>query len=140
MTMKKSKKFATILFLLAVGMMSIMCLFACGWRSAKAGSYYFYSMSVESDGVKKEYQLGDVLPLGVVATQDFCIIRLKSNGGTLIRFQWDRDGEMGTWETIEGEPNKITITIDGESVLCECDGSTLVMYSTDNSNIVTFKK
>lgn len=138
--MKKANKLVAIFFLLAAGMMSAICLGACGWGSEKAGSYYFDSILLESDGVMKEYKLGDMLPWGVVATKDVRIIRLRSNGSVLLRLQEDRDGATGTWEAVEGEPQKITITIDGESMPCECDGSTLVLYYTDGSCIMTFKK
>lgn len=138
--MKKSNRLVALFFILAAGIMSAICLGACGWRNEKAGSYYFDSMLIESDGVMKEYKLGDTLPWGVVATKDVRIIRLTSNGGALLRLQEDRDEVTGTWETVEGEPNKIIITIDGESMPCECDGSTLVVYYTDGSRIMTFKK
>lgn len=138
--MIKSNRLVTIFFILVFGMMSAICLGACGWRSEKAGSYYFDSMMIESDGVVKEYKLGDVLPWGVVATKDVRIIRLTSNGSALLRLQEDKDGAPGTWEAVEGEPDKITITIDGESMSCECDGSTLVVYYADGSCIMTFKK
>ena len=138
--MKKSNRLVTIFFILVFGMMSAICLSACGWRNEKAGSYYFDSMMIESDGVMKEYKLGDMLPWGVVATKDVRIIRLTSNGSALLRLQEDRDGAPGTWESVEGEPDKITIIFDGDPMPCECDGSTLVVYYTDGSCIMTFKK
>ncbi len=60
--MKKFKRFGAACFILAVAMIGVICLGACGWSSEKAGSYYFDSMRIETDGVIKEYKIGDVLP------------------------------------------------------------------------------
>lgn len=141
--MKKTKwLFATILAFI----FGVLCLAACNVGKGMAGTYYFFSAQMETDGEVKEYGIGDTLLSGIVAKRDSFTFRLKSDGSVKVTIKSEEREEYnvtftGTWETVEGEPNKITITIEDDPLICECDGSTLIISYPENSmTIMTLKK
>ena len=137
--MKKAKWALATLLAFVFG---LLCLAACGAETGMAGTYYFVSVQMQTGAEMKEYGIGDTLPSGIVAKKDTCSFHLKSDGGLemIIGVEGQNMDMSGTWEAVEGEPNKITITIEESPLICECDGSTIVMTPPGNLYILTLKK
>ena len=140
--MKKAK---WVLVTLLAFVSGALCLAACGAETGMAGTYYFVSVQIETGGEMKEYGIGDTLPSGIVAKRDNCTFRLKSDGSISIVLQAEEREEYnetftGTWEMVEGETNKVMITIEDDPLICECDGSTLIVSPPGDPLVATFKK
>lgn len=105
-------------------------------------TYYFSSITVQTEEETKEYKIGDETPNGVVLKKDFCTIRLEPDGTAVIKFKvgFVSDEMTGTWEEAEDEPGKIVITVEEDPLVCECDGSTLVISVPGNSMTLILKK
>ena len=137
--MKKAKWALATLLAFVFG---ALCLAACGAETGMAGTYYFVSVQMQTGGEMKEYGIGDTMPSGIVAKRDSCTFHLKSDGSIDIVLRAENFNETmsGTWKTVEGEPNKIIITIDESPLTCECDGSTLIVSPPGYPFFATFKK
>ena len=136
--MKKVKVVLAIFFALTLG---VFCLGACNSASME-GTYCVDTAQTEINGTLQEYHIGDTLPNGVVMKKELCNICLKSDGSIEINLKLDDQIKTmtGTWTTVEGVPNRISITIDDDPLDCDCDGSSLVISPLGSLFILTMKK
>lgn len=120
-----------------MGILGVLTLSSCG-----GDKYHFVSARIEEDGEIKEYNIGDELPNGLRARKDTMTIQIKPDGVVVVetRVAFFSEKTTGTWEEVEGEPNKITIIVENDPVTCECEGSTLTMFLSDSSSCIVFRK
>lgn len=111
----------------------LCCAFVLAGCSGKvAGTYKFYSMTMEGMSIKvgEDFQ-------GVAITEDFATLTLEEDGTAKLEMSvmLGDEAQVGTWKEVDG---KIEITMDGDAQLFELDGDTLTYEFEGNSMI--FKK
>ncbi len=137
----------TKLFLIATltGVLTCLCFMLSGCFLLPAptihGTYKFQSMSYKQNGVEINIEVGEEFMGMMTLSEDFMIIVLNEDGtATLTAATMNiRDFEEGTWKETD-EENKIEITFENDSQICECDGKTLTIKSEDGATVVLAKK
>ena len=107
-----------------IGVFMCLCLLftACG---KVEGTYKFKKLSYVESGVTVELVAGEKFMGAMTLTEDFMVITLEESGVvTMISSTESGTVATGTWMKME-EKDKISITIEGDSIICICDGKTL---------------
>ena len=113
------KKKLVWLLTLVVAVAAMFSLVACGSSSIE-GTYKFYSLKTEENGVMIELKAGESFMGVITLSKDFMAIELKEDGTAIASEQGMTI--TGTWKVNEEDIEKIDITFEGDTQTTECDG------------------
>ena len=129
------KKLRMAVLAAIVAMIGMVVFAACG--SSQAGVYKFYSMTMEENGLKTEYFVGDEILANTKLTEDFAKYELTENGTCILTVYGET--RTGTWVRNQEDSKKVDLTVDGNTITVFCDGKT-IKYTTDEGLSYVLKK
>lgn len=134
------KKLRVVCIALAIALVACMCSMMTACKPNFAGTYKFESMHMNQGGLSLDYAVGQELAPGVSITEDFMVLELREDGTAALSSQMAGTNIEGTWTAKDNKT--ITLTFEGESEDCACDGSTLTMAQDEDgaTGSITFKK
>ena len=108
---------------LVVGLFMCVCLLFSACAKVE-GTYKFKSMTYEEGGMTVELVAGEKFMNSITLSEDFMVITLGESGVvTVVSSASAGEISQGTWTTKQDK--QIELTVNGETILCECDGKTL---------------
>lgn len=98
-----------------------------GCSASTEGTYKFYSMKGEKNGIQIEIEVGEKFMGMMTLTEDFITMTLNEDGSVAAISKTNGEEEISTGLWIKSGEENIAITLDGETKNCACDGKTLTI-------------
>ena len=130
--MKKLRKIALLLLTMAIAVVGVCSLVACG---SIAGTYKFQSLKTTQNGVAIELKVGEKFMGLIELTEDYAVFEINEDGTFSVKVM-DQDSPKGTWEEKDGE---YVFTVGNEPISAKLKGSTLT-FSQEGMEFTLKKK